>query len=139
MRNRCRNPTGADYPHYGGRGISIDPAWDDYLAFARDMGERPAGKTLDRIDPNGDYGPGNCRWATATEQNRNRRKTVFLEANGRRQSLSAWAEELGFSHIMLYKRFAAGWTDDAIVNTPKLPPTAPKRERQLRRLSSGSA
>lgn len=126
MRNRCLSENHADFPNYGGRGIRICPEWDGYERFLADMGERPSGMTLDRIDPNGDYGPENCRWATAKEQARNQRKTLFLEANGKRQSLSAWAEELGYSHIMLYKRYAAGWPHDAIVNTPKRLPTDPK-------------
>lgn len=138
MRNRCLNGNHADFPNYGGRGVRICPEWDSYERFVADMGERPRGMTLDRIDPDGDYRAANCRWATAMEQNRNRRKTVFLEADGRRQSLSAWAEELGFSHIMLYKRYAAGWTDDAIVNTPKQPPNCPKpRGHRPRRLNNG--
>jgi hypothetical protein len=124
---------------YGGRGISVCERWQSFECFYADMGERPAGTTLDRIDPDGNYEPDNCRWATPKQQNRNRRRTVFLSANGRRQSLSAWAEELGFSHITLYKRYVAGWPDDKIVNTPKLPPHCPKpRARQLRPPSSES-
>lgn len=126
MRNRCLNANHADFPQYGGRGIRIDPMWSDYRAFVASMGERPAGKTLDRIDPNGDYTPLNCRWATPKEQNRNRRRTVFLTANGRRQSLGAWAEEMGLAHITLYKRYAAGWSHERIVGTPRLPPSCAK-------------
>lgn len=126
MRMRCLSPSAADYPRYGGRGIRVCAAWGSYERFLADMGERPSGMTLDRIDPDGDYSPDNCRWATVKEQNRNRRRTVFLEANGQRKSLSEWAEQLGFSHIALYKRYAAGWSDEEIVNTPRLPPTSPK-------------
>lgn len=126
MRTRCLTPTAADYPKYGGRGIGICREWDSYERFLADMGERPRNMTLDRIDPNGDYTPRNCRWATNLQQQRNRRKTVFLEVNGERRSLSEWAELRGFSHIAFYKRYAAGWTDEAIVNTPKQPPNCPK-------------
>lgn len=139
MRDRCLNENHADFPNYGGRGIGTALRWLHFDLFLADMGERPAGMTLDRIDPNGDYSPENCRWATAKEQQRNKRRTVFLEANGRRQSLSAWAEELGVSHIMLYKRRVAGWSDDLIVNTPKLSPTDPKHGRRPRRQSISPA
>lgn len=78
MLERCHNPKARHYRYYGGRGISICPEWDtrqggSFTNFLRDMGERPEGTSIDRIDPDGDYEPGNCRWATPKEQVANRR------------------------------------------------------------------
>lgn len=72
MRKRCLDRNGKDWPRYGGRGIGICARWEIYENFLADMGERPAGRSLDRKDNDGNYEPGNCRWATAREQRANR-------------------------------------------------------------------
>lgn len=74
MRKRCNNPHWNGYRRYGGRGIKVCPAWDSFVVFLHDMGDRPLGRTLDRVDPDGDYCKENCRWATAYEQRHNRSK-----------------------------------------------------------------
>lgn len=74
MLQRCTNPRATYYRYYGGRGIAVCDRWRSFASFLADMGERPAGKSIDRIDTNGDYEPGNCRWATASEQRRNQRR-----------------------------------------------------------------
>lgn len=71
MRDRCNYPTNGNYEWYGGRGISVCDRWAEFSEFLADMGERPEGKTLDRIDPDGNYEPNNCRWATPKEQRNN--------------------------------------------------------------------
>lgn len=104
MRHRCTNPKNPRYAYYGARGIGVCARWDDFGAFVGDMGRRPPGATLDRIDPNRGYEPGNCRWATAREQANNRRNNRMIEYGGRRQSLTQWAREIGISYGTLRKR-----------------------------------
>ena len=82
MRQRCNNTNAKDYPKYGGRGIKICERWNDFWAFVEDMGERPEGHSIDRIDNDGDYSPENCQWATLVEQCNNRRNNVYLTFNG---------------------------------------------------------
>jgi hypothetical protein len=95
LRSRCKDKNN---PDYGGRGISYTPRWEVFLNFLEDMGFRPEGASLDRIDPNGNYCKENCRWATHKEQMRNRRITRRLKfPDGSLKSLSQAADELGIS------------------------------------------
>lgn len=75
MKNRCLNENSPDYPRYGKSGVTVCERWINFQNFLTDMGIRPENRSLDRINPFGNYEPGNCRWATALEQGRNRRKT----------------------------------------------------------------
>jgi len=105
MRHRCLNPNNAAWKNYGGRGISVCERWaNDYDAFFEDMGEAPAGRSLERLDVNKGYFPENCVWATDIEQGRNRRNNKFLTYNGRTMCLSEWAEFLGINPDTLHRR-----------------------------------
>lgn len=77
MNQRCNDPGAVQYPYYGGRGITVCDRWQSFENFLADMGERPEGLTLDRIDGDGNYEPGNCRWATKSEQAKNRKKRLI--------------------------------------------------------------
>jgi hypothetical protein len=110
-KSRCFCPTNNKYYLYGARGITMCAEWaNEFSAFLRDMGEAPPGKTLDRIDTNGNYEPGNCRWATPREQSRNLRKNIIVEHEGQRMILKDFAALMGVNYLLLYKRFRRGQT-----------------------------
>lgn len=120
MIDRCLRVKCKNYVQYGGRGIKICDRWLDFANFLADMGERPNGMTLDRIDNNGHYEPANCRWADKITQIRNRSNTVMLDSNGKRMSLAEWAEFAGISYKCFARRLKLGWTIDKILSTPKM-------------------
>lgn len=86
-----------NYKWYGGRGITVCEQWMKFENFLKDMGDPPDGMTLDRIDPNGNYEPGNCRWATALTQANNRRDTVRFEWSGEVLTITELAQRLNIS------------------------------------------
>lgn len=121
MKKRCENPKSKYYKDYGGRGIVICERWQTFANFLADMGQRPsASHSIDRYpDVNGNYEPGNCRWATDLEQNNNRRTTPMVEYQGRTQSISNWARELGVGYWSLRNRIVnLGWPIDKAFTTP---------------------
>lgn len=121
MVERCHNVGASDFPRYGGRGIRVCERWRLYfVAFLSDMGERPQGMTLDRIDVNGPYAPGNCRWATPGEQAANRRTNVLVEHQGRTQSIAAWSRETGIEKSTIRFRLVKGWTVERALTDPPM-------------------
>lgn len=120
MRERCHNPRNKGYASYGGRGITVCDRWSDFEAFYADMGPRPSLRhSIDRIDVNGNYEPENCRWATATEQSRNCRDTIYVEDGGKRVPLADVAEQNGINLSVLYGRLKMGWSLEKALTTPK--------------------
>ena len=95
MLQRCTNPKNPAFDRYGGRGITVCKRWLLFDNFLADMGEKPDGKSLDRIDVNGNYELSNCRWATALEQARNARSNIVVDYKGETRCLTEWAILLG--------------------------------------------
>jgi hypothetical protein len=121
MLERCHNPKNPKYYMYGALGVKVCERWLSFENFLADMGVRPDGHTLDRHpDPHGDYEPGNCRWATPGEQQRNRRAGLHLISfNGKTQCLTDWARETGIPREVLYVRINRnGWPVDLALTSP---------------------
>lgn len=120
MLLRCFNTKSHEYHNYGGRGITVALEWvRSFEKFLADMGPRPSSKhSIDRIDVNGNYGPGNCRWASPKEQANNRRHHQLLTLNGETRNLMQWAEYLAVPYEAIRHRLRAGWSDEQILTTP---------------------
>jgi hypothetical protein len=103
-KQRCLNPNDRAYSRYGGRGIKFSERWMVFLAFYEDMGPRPLGMELDRIDNNGNYEPGNCRWATPQQQANNRRSNRWITFNGKTQTVMQWSRETGIKRTTIEQR-----------------------------------
>lgn len=121
MIQRCTNPKRPYWARYGGRGVKVHARWMDFGAFLQDMGERPDGTSLDRFpDKDGDYAPGNCRWATRTEQANNTSANVLVEIDGQRKTLTEWCRALGVSANTVRSRMHKwGYSAHAALTRPK--------------------
>jgi hypothetical protein len=117
---RCYNPKSPSYYWYGERGIKMCERWQLSLAnFIEDMGLPPTmSHSVDRIDCNGDYEPGNCRWATVEEQNNNTRRSKLITWNGKTQSVRDWAKEYNIGAKGLAERLQRGWDMEKSLTTP---------------------
>lgn len=121
MITRCRNTKNPGYQSYGAKGVTVCDRWLEFELFLADMGERPLGTTIDRIESSGNYEPGNCRWATHVEQNNNRRNNIVLTVGGVTKVLSAWAQEMLVDARLIWSRiFHRGWGVEEAVLTPTL-------------------
>lgn len=105
MRQRCNSPANSHYNRYGGRGIRVCERWNDYENFIKDMGRCEDGLSLDRINPNGNYEPENCRWANKRDQSINRGGSIKLTFDGFTDYLCYWADRAGLSRATVYQRY----------------------------------
>ena len=122
MKERCYRTYHPAYRHYGGRGITVCDKWkDSFEAFFADMGERPVGKTLDRIDNNGIYEPGNCRWATGIQQHNNKSSNHNMSHSGIISSMSEWSRIIGMRAGTLSERLRRGMSVKKALTKPLRP------------------
>jgi hypothetical protein len=122
MKNRCYNPSSNRYYRYGGRGIKICDEWlsdiNTFRKWAIENGYNDS-LTIDRIDVDGDYCPENCRWVSASEQGNNTSRTVAIEFNGKTQTMTQWANELGIPTSTLHNRIRVhGWSIERALTEP---------------------
>lgn len=105
MKDRCLNKKSPYYFRYGGRGITVCKEWLNFKKFNEDMGEKPLGYSLDRIDNNGNYCKENCRWASSETQNNNSRKNRRIKHQGEIKSVSQWAKYFNIKSSTFRQRF----------------------------------
>lgn len=118
MKKRCYDENDPQYKDYGGRGIKICDRWlKSFSNFLEDMGEKPGGLTIERIDNNTGYSPDNCRWASRREQNQNKRNNKYYEYKGMRLTMTEWSRRLGINPSSMFERFEK-WTIEEALTTP---------------------
>lgn len=134
MKQRCYNPKKPCFLRYGGRGITVCSRWlESFENFLADMGPRPVGTSLDRINNGGNYEPGNCRWATAKEQQRNTRYNVKITVGGITKSVTEWSELNNIPRAAIFQRLKLGWPVKKAVTTPTWTVTRWTRRAELER------
>lgn len=128
MIGRCHRPTHSAYHKYGGRGVAVCNRWrESFESFLADMGSRPEGTSIDRIDGARGYEPSNCRWATAIEQNANRRTSRLVTINGETATVNEWARRTGLTGTGFADRLDRGLAGAALLAPPR--PYPGKRKR----------
>jgi len=118
MRSRCNNPCGKDIAVYGPKKLEYESAWDDFDIFVDDMGNRPDGMTLDRIDNALGYFRGNVRWADATTQQRNKSNNIYFTYLGETLVLQEWIDRSGMNKSTFHDRIRRGWNIRETLETP---------------------
>lgn len=118
MKVRCYRKSSKDYANWGGRGIRVCDRWHSFENFLLDMGEARQGMSIDRINNDGDYEPGNCRWVGCEIQARNTRSNVVIEWRGEKKCVSEWAESIGVPVKALRRRLRLGWSVDDAFTLP---------------------
>lgn len=120
MKDRCMRPKHQAWHNYGGRGIEVCQRWLRFKPFLRDMGERPNGTTLERLDTNGNYEPGNCVWATLEVQHSNKRTSRKLTIDGETLTMAQWARRVGIGETTIRERLGRGWSSEDAVRVAPL-------------------
>lgn len=119
LRGRCNNPKDSGYHHYGGRGIFVSDAWNDFRVFLKDMGSRPSpNHSIERKDNDGPYSGENCFWATRKQQSVNKRSTRRITIGKETLSLMEWCERFGINYGTAFNRLKNGWSAEIAVTTP---------------------
>lgn len=118
MITRCTNKNSKDWQRYGKQGIACCDEWLSFKNFYRDMGNRPQGTTIDRIDNKKGYSPENCRWATIKEQATNKSSCNYITYNGETKTISEWANLIGLKWETLKARINKGWSIERALTTP---------------------
>lgn len=118
MKARCGNPNNMHYRYYGGRGIKVCDRWKDFKKFYSDMGTRPKGCTIERMDSDGNYTPENCVWASRKDQIRNRGNTVTCKYLGVERSLAEWCEIFGAKYKLVHQRMKRGISFEEAITRP---------------------
>lgn len=140
MKQRCYNPKVRNYNNYGGRGIEVCDRWlgkNGFENFLNDMGKRPEGYSIDRIDNNIGYSPKNCRWASPKEQGHNKRNNKWYEYKGKRKLLKEWSKELGIPMRTLEERVRKGDYGEYLFRAPDTKKSlAAKKSMESRGLAS---
>ena len=120
IKARCRNPSSSLYKNYGARDIWVCDRWfDNFEAFLNDMGPCPSAQhQIDRINNDGPYVPGNCRWVLPKQQQNNKRNNVVISFQGEERSVAEWAQALGVNESTLHMRLRAGWSPVRVLSVP---------------------
>jgi hypothetical protein len=120
MKSRCDNPNNRFFSHYGGRGISVCDRWrSDFRNFLADLGPKPSPRhSLDRIDNDGIYEPGNCRWADRGTQANNKRNNRLITIGGISLTIPQWAKRSGIECPTLKGRLRRGWSPERAISVP---------------------
>lgn len=117
MRKRCQNPNDANYPAYGGRGITVCRRWDDFSKFLQDMGPKPSpAHTLERVENSESYNPFNCVWALPTRQANNTRSNKYITHQGQTKTIAEWATHFGIRYDLFWRRLRDGKTIEEAAN-----------------------
>jgi hypothetical protein len=120
IKYNCLNPNSQQYHYFGGAGITICDEWaSSFTAFISDLGERPNGASLIRIDKSKGFSPDNCRWEVVRKHHQLIKRTIFIEYNGQRKSIKDWAQDIGLSYHAIWKRYTSGYPVELILNSER--------------------